>query len=179
MHPGRWGDGLCGDSLCGDGRFRPSSKAQPSRFLQCSRRPALPRVHRLIIQTIRSPQRHRDILPRTTAGIDKSTLAQQIPSSQIKLPPLTLRVRRKRASTIRPLLPGNPEPVQILHHGLHEFRPAPLSIQILIPQNQRPAALGSPLRSNPKRPRMPHMQQAGRRRRKPPAIRFCRIRHRR
>ena len=86
------------------------------------------------------------------------------------LPPLALRIRAKRPSAIRPLAPLNPQPAQIFDHRGSEFRPAPLRIQILIAQNQLPALFRRPLRRNPKRPRMPQMQQPGRRRRQPPAI---------
>jgi hypothetical protein len=49
---------------------------------------------------------------------------------------------------------------------------APLRIEVLIAKDQLSATLRSPLRGNPKRPRMPEVQQPGRRRREPPTIRI-------
>jgi hypothetical protein len=133
-------------------------------------RPALPRIHRLIIPVIRRPSRLRHILPRTFTRINKSQLAQPPPRLQVMPPPLTLHIRPKRPAAIRPLTPRNPQPPQILDHRVNEFRATSLRIQIFITQNQLPTILSRASRRNPKRPRMPQMQQPSRRRRQPPTI---------
>jgi hypothetical protein len=62
--------------------------------------------------------------------------------------------------------------VQVLDHRIDELGTAALRIQILISQNQGPAPRGRTLRGNPKRPRMPDVEQASGRRRQAPTIAF-------
>jgi hypothetical protein len=78
------------------------------------------------------------------------------------LPPLALRVGRKRPAAIRPLGPLNSQPAQIFNHRLNEFSATPLWIQIFISENQLSAMLDSTLRRNPERARVPKVQQPGR-----------------
>ncbi len=118
----------------------------------------------------------RQILPRTYARINKSSFAQLPPCLQIVRPTLTLRIRPKRPATIRPLVPLNSQPAQIFHHRARKLRTRTLRVQILIPQHQNSLISARPLRRDPKRPRMTHMQQPRRRRRQPPAITGLRIR---
>jgi hypothetical protein len=51
--------------------------------------------------------------------------------------------------------------MQILDHGVYELGATALRIQILISQNQSTAPLDRLLRRNPKRARMPNVEQAG------------------
>jgi hypothetical protein len=64
----------------------------------------------------------------------------------------------------------NTEPVQVLDHGGRKLRPRALRIKVFVAQDQRPLALNSSLRRNPKRPRMADVQQAAGRRREASAI---------
>ena len=112
----------------------------------------------------------RHILPRTSAGINQAAVAQLPPGCEIVLSPLALRIRAVRPSAVGTLNPADPQPAQILDHGLDKLRTASLRIQILIAQNQSPSARGRPLRRNPERARMAEMQQSSRRRCQPPAI---------
>ena len=123
-----------------------------------------PRIHRIIVRIVRSARRLRQILARTIARIQKPALPQPPPSLQIVRAALTLRVRAIGPATIRALAPTNAQPAQILNHGAGKFRPRPLPIQILIPQDQSSLVLDRPLRRDPEGPRMPNMQQPRRRR---------------
>src|SRR5215469_6233484 len=86
------------------------------------------------------------------------------------LPPAALRVRTVRTATVRPLAPGNPQPLEVFDHRLDKLRAAPLRIQIFVTQDQIPVALGGSRGSNPERARVSKMQQPGRRGRQPPTI---------
>ncbi len=104
------------------GRLVRPARAKPSGPRQGTR-PALPRIHRLIIPLIRRRSRLRYILPRTGARINKSRLAQSPPRLQIMPAPLALRVRPKRPSAIRPLAPLDPQPAQVVEHGGQRIPP--------------------------------------------------------
>ena len=157
---------------CSDARLGGPAQAKPSRPGHNIRRPARPRIHRLIIQTIRRPRRLGHIPPRAGARINHPRIPQPLPPLQIVLPPLALGIRTNGPAAVRSLHPRNAQPAQILEYRLHELRTTPLRIQILIAKNQLPMPFGSAPRRNPKRPRMSQMQQPSRRRRQPPAIRL-------
>ena len=89
----------------------------------------------VIVSIIRSACRQREILARTSAGIQKTAGPQPPPSLQIVRPALTLRVSAVRTAKVRPLAPTNSQPSQIFNHGASKFRSRALRIQILIPQN--------------------------------------------
>jgi hypothetical protein len=157
-------------SQCSDGRLVRPATAKPSGPDHGTRRPTPPRIDRLIITIIRRPSCQSHILARASTRIDRPNLPQPLPRLQIEISALTLRIGSVRPSAIRPLLPGNSQPVQVLDHRIDEFGTAALRIQILISQNQGPAPLRRSLRGNPKRPRMPDVEQARGRRRQAPTI---------
>jgi hypothetical protein len=161
-------------SPCSDGRLVGPASPERSRRASSPRqgtgRPTPPGINRLIIAVIRRPSRQRHILARTSTRIDDPNLPQSLPRLQIEVSPLALRVGSARPSAIRPFLPGNSQPAQILDHRIDEFGTAALRIQILISQSQRSVPLGGSLRGNPERPRVSDMEQASGRRRQAPAI---------
>ena len=134
--------------------------------------PAGPGIQRIVVSLIRSSRRERHVASRAPAGIDHPLIEQRPPCLQIPSPARALHIRSKRASAVEPFIPLDPEPAQIVDHGLHELGPATLRIQIFISQNELSATLFCPLRRDPERARVTDMQQAGGRRRKPSTIRF-------
>jgi hypothetical protein len=157
---------------CSGGRLVRPAMAKPSGPEHSPARPipASSRIHRFIVQIIRRTRRLRHILPRASARIDHPLRKQLLPSVQITCSPFTLHVRSKRPTAIRTFRPLDPEPSQILEHRLHKLRATPLRIQILIAENELSAALRRTPGCDPKRARMPQMEQPSGRRRKPSAI---------
>jgi hypothetical protein len=155
---------------CGDGRLIRPATAKPSGPDHGTRRPAPPRINRLIIAIIRRSSRQRHILARTSTRINRPNLPQPLPRPQIEVSPLALRVGSARPSAIRTFLPGNSQPVQVFDHRIDELATTALWIQIFISQNQGPAPLSRTPRRNPERPRVSDMEQASGRRRQAPPI---------
>jgi hypothetical protein len=130
--------------------------------LGCIRAATAPaRVDRLIVGIIGGTRRFGHVPTRTRAGIDKTAITQLLPRGQVKIPPLTLRVRPVWSPEIRTLGPFDAQPAEILQHGTHELRSASLEIQILIPQDQSPTLLFRALGSDPKCARVAAMQESG------------------
>lgn len=68
-------------------------------------------------------------------------------------------------------IPSDAEPLEVLLHCSHIFRPATRAIEIVVAQTQRPGGGASAMRRDPKRPRMPEVQKTRGRRRQPAAVR--------
>ena len=104
VHASRFDVSNC---TCGDGRLGCPAmpKASGPGHDPGVRRPAAPRINRLIIQIIRSPRRLRQISPRASTGINHPQIAQLLPGVKIEPASLALRVRPHRPAKIRPLRP--------------------------------------------------------------------------
>ena len=84
--------------------------------------------------------------------------------------PFTLRVRPERPTAIRPLLPAQAEPAQVLHHGRDELLAGPLWIEVFIAQDQSPSSGQRPFLRRPKSAGMAQMKKARWRRRQSASI---------
>ena len=144
------------------GKWRPPAR-RPGSLATCAR------IDRLII-AMGCRYGGLYVFARAGAGVNPITGTQFFQNGAIALHSRTLVVRAKRAATIRTFAPLQAEPTQILNHRRHILRPAAAPIQILVPQNQGPAALPASFLGGPERPRMTEVHKAGRRRCQPPAI---------
>jgi hypothetical protein len=147
-----------------------------------SRWTARSRINRLVIWILtarirpaprtlmRSAQRRRQIPPRTAAWIDESAFAQPFPRRKINISPFALHIRPELTTHIRPFVPVNSQPAQILKRALCILRSAPVAIEIFHPHYQGAARFSRPPPRRGKRPRMTDMQIACRRRCQPAAI---------
>src|SRR4029453_6156811 len=79
------------------------------------------RVNRFFIFIMRRERSLHHVLARAFARINESTDTQFLPCLQIIATSLALNVRRKRPAHVRPFIPVEPEPVQILADRLREF----------------------------------------------------------
>lgn len=75
----------------------------------------------------------------------------------------------------RPLIPTQPEPLQIFEKGWAKLRPRAFPIEIFETENEPASAFAAAFLRPPESERMPGMQITGRRRREPAAIRLWRI----
>ena len=125
-----------------------------------------------LILSMRGARGSENILARAGAGVNQPGRAKLIQGGDINLPSLALRVGPKGPPAIRPFLPVESEPPEVLHHGIHELHAVARGIQILVPQDQDAASRARPLLRDPERPRVAKMQEARGRRREPPAVRL-------
>jgi len=119
---------------------------------------------------VRSAQRRGKVFARAPAWIEKTAAQQLPPRVPIHIVPPALYVRREWSAEIRPFLPANPEPMQILKRGFGVIGPAAIWVQVIHPHYQRPARLAPSLPRRPEGTGVPYVQIAGGRRRKPAAI---------
>jgi len=131
---------------------------------------AASRIDGLIVGIIRSARRLRQIFSRARTRINKPSIAQSPPRFQVMRAPLALHIRPELPCAIRPLRPADAQPAQVLDHRPRELLPRALRVKILIAQNQRAATLLRPLPCDPKRARVPQVQQPRGRRSQPPTV---------
>ncbi len=93
-------------------------------------------IKRLVIALIQRGRRQGNIFARTGTRIDCPRVSQLPPCRQVVLPPLTLRVRRKRTSAVGSFFPMDAEPTKIFEHSVDEFLLAALRIKVFIAKNQ-------------------------------------------
>src|SRR2546423_11122157 len=86
--------------------------------------PARSRVKRFILARMRRRNGSQHILTGASASIYHALLTELLECLAVSFEPFALRVRPKRSTNIRSLLPVEPEPAQILIHSLHELGPA-------------------------------------------------------
>src|SRR5947209_5865045 len=79
------------------------------------------RIERLILIIVRRACRLGQILAGTGARIYEPRIAQPLPSAQIMFTTLALHIGREWATTIRPFLPFQTQPLQIFDHGCNEM----------------------------------------------------------
>ena len=79
---------------------------------------------------MRSTHCRVQIFSRTTAWIEESAFTQPLPRGQIYLAPFALRIRPERPAQIRPFVPIQPQPLQILKRRLCILGSAAFPIQI-------------------------------------------------
>jgi hypothetical protein len=103
----------------------------------------------------------KHILSRASAGIDQRRIAQFFPGREIDSASLALDVRPEVSARVRPFIPAQSKPAQVVHDRAAKFGPAPIAIQIFNPKNQSSPGLLSALLRPPKRHRMPKMQITG------------------
>src|SRR5215469_6188429 len=127
-------------------------------------------IAKLIITFVRSFERALQIFARAAARIDEAAVAEFAPRVDIEIAPLALHVRTKSSAGIGPFLPGQAEPAQILEHGVNEFGPGALKIQILVAKNKFAACGAGPLVGHPEGSRVAEMKVSGRRRSEAAAI---------
>ena len=109
---------------------------------------------------MRCLQRAEDVLAGAGAGVDGAFSSQFLESRAIESLPLALRIWAVRTSAIRPFLPFEPEPAQILEHSGEKLHLTATAIQILIAQDQSSLCRQRPLLRRPKSAGMAEMQQA-------------------
>src|SRR5438270_11458077 len=78
----------------------------------------------------------RDVFARALARINETTGTQFLPGLYIITTSLALNVRRKRSTDVRPFIPLQSEPSEVLDDGVRVFGAATIAIQIFDPQNQ-------------------------------------------
>lgn len=103
----------------------------------------------------------RQVLARTCAGIEQTSLQQFFPRAEVINVPFTLRVRSARSADVWTFLPLNPEPIEVLEHGAIELRPGSLLIQIVIAENQRASRVARTCCRNEKSRGVAEVQQPG------------------
>src|SRR5580658_5158415 len=84
--------------------------------------------------------------------------------------PLALVVGGVGAADVGALVPGEPEPAQVLEHGPREIHPVARGVEVVVPQDQGPAGLLGPPGGDPERARVAQVQVAGRGGREAPAV---------
>ena len=135
-------------------------------------------VHRLVVQRVsvgsrafmRRAQRRCQIFPRTPARIDKSALNQLSPRSQVVVVSQALRIGTTRTADIRPFIPIDSEPVQVLVSRFDILAPAAVGIKVLHAHHKDAVSLARPLPRCIESTCVSRMQKSRRRRSKPPAI---------
>ena len=84
---------------------------------------------------------------------------------------LALNVGCERPADVRSLLSDDPQPAQVLHHGLREVRTRALQIQVLVAEDEHPLVLLRAPVGGPEGAGVPQVEQPGGRWRNPPPIR--------
>jgi hypothetical protein len=90
---------------------------------------------------------------------------------------LALRIRAECPTNIRPFVPTDAEPVEVIEHRIGEIRFGALRIQILIAQNQGSGGIARSDVRDPEGARVAEVQQAGWRGRDASAIPGRRFAH--
>ena len=85
-----------------------------------------------VVRGVRGTGGGLDVLSRAGAGIHKSARPELFEGGEIKWAPLALRVRAMRAAAIRPFLPHETKPVQVLQHGRHKLRTGTRRVEVFV-----------------------------------------------
>jgi hypothetical protein len=104
------------------------------------------------------------------AGINQALDLEPLKTLRMEIAPITLRVRREWAAAIRPLLPAQAEPAQILDHGRDELLAGPDRVEVFIAQNESASGGDGSFLRHPKSAGMTHMKKARWRRRQSTSI---------
>ena len=130
-------------------------------------RAAGPGVRRLLVTRVGGRDRGSDVLARAGAGVEGPCLEKPLEGFAVEGNPLALDVGAVGAANVGPFLPVESEPSEVLAGRPAELVPAARPIEILDPHHESGRS-GTRSRHG-ERPGMPHVQEAGGRRRQPPA----------
>src|SRR5690606_12376986 len=108
-----------------------------------------------------------ELLRRTEAGIRQPRLEEAVRVFAVDRAALALAVRRVRPLLIgpfdaRPLVPLEPEPAEVLEDRCLRARDRPLAVGVLDPQDEGAAVMTGEQPVQHRRPRVPHVEAAGR-----------------
>lgn len=134
--------------------------------------PAFSRINWLIISTVRRGDNLGKFSAGAGARVDGALVAKLFPRHQIACTAFALCVWPKWTAAIRPLVPIDSEPSEVLEHRADIFCPAALRIQIFVAEYECAMRFSRTLMRDRKGVGMPHVQEAGWRGRDPPAIRL-------
>ncbi len=119
--------------------------------------------------------RRQHIAARAITRVNVSPVPQLFPRGEINLAPLALHIRRMRSAQIRPFIPAQTKPVEILHDRRAKFRSATLRIEVFDPEHQVTTRGAGAFLRPPESDRMPDVQVASRRRSDATAVAHCRF----
>src|SRR5689334_5870438 len=119
---------------------------------------------------MRSAESTENVLARAGTGVDEAAIPQFFQSATVSIQTFTLIVRAERSAAIRPFLPLESKPAQVLNHRRDKFLLAAGAIEVFVAQDQNAAMPLRALLSDPKGTRMAEVQIARRRRREPASV---------
>jgi hypothetical protein len=77
-----------------------------------------------------------NITPRTSAGINQRSVPQFLPGREIVSAPLTLDIRSKCPTQIRPFIPSQSKPAEIFDNGRSKFCRTSIAVEIFNPEDE-------------------------------------------
>lgn len=127
-------------------------------------------VNRLPSLVVRRHGGRQHVTPGTGAWIDPTPLSKLGKRAVKPVPSRTLVIWRMRPADIRPFIPVESRPAQVLARRLGKFRPAALGIDVFIAIDQPSTSLPGALPCRAKRRIVPEVQKTRRCRRNSSAI---------
>ena len=115
--------------------------------------------------------RRLDHVPaRPGAGVDQARGMEALEGGPVKRDPAALVVGCVRPAQIGTLVPGEPDPAQVLQHRRREVQAVARRVQVVVAQDEGAPGIAGPLLGDPERPGMAEMEVAGGGGRKAPPV---------